>query len=345
MRDSAADRISHSLPGLDDGVVNAAAEALASAQFSAAELGHVAEEALAFFSGRRHARLVASGFAALQAALAVVGVRAGDSVLVPTVCCPSVYHAIRSLGANPLLVDVGERQPLLDTRLLRGSAARFVLVPQMFGLGADIGPLKKQGYRVIEDCAQCQRPLPDSLADVSIYSFSPTKLQTMGYGGGVVTDDPELAARLRDFLSPDEPRQWDDTLPFRVHAPVADFQSAMLSAQLRRYPEAVATRRHWVERYDQLLGQPERLLPEVPFRYQLILPPQRDARQVAEQLQAGGVMAWPLGSTLLNQVFGISGDYPNAEYWQRRLLSLPLHEGLNEEQVKRVCECYLELVG
>jgi len=339
MSDTPVMQVSHGFPGFDAEVTAAAVRALQDGRFSGGALKAAAEQRLAAFAGGCHARLTGSGFAALQAALMASGVRAGDAVILPTVTCPSVYHALRSLGAEPRVVDVGAELPLLDANVLPDDAARarFVIAPHMFGLALDLQPFHARGLRIIEDCAQYQRPGRDALAVASVYSFSPTKLQTMGYGGGVVSDDPQVDAALQRFLSPDDAEQAGDDLPFRVHAPVADFQCAMLDAQLDRYASTIARRQVWVDRYDELLDGPDRLRPELPFRYLLRLPPERDARQLAEALQQRGVSAWPLASQLLHRTFGLAGDYPQAERWQQRLLSLPLHEGLTEDMLAYVC--------
>ena len=333
-------QVNHGFPGFDEAVTTAAAQALHDGCLSGAGLKTAAEQHLAQFAGGAHACLTGSGFAALQAALVATGVRTGEPVIMPTVTCPSVYHAVRSLGAEPLVVDVSEDLPLLeiDGWSSQMEDARFIIAPHMFGLVLDLGPLHARGLTVIEDCAQSQRPGRDPRAAASVYSFSPTKLQTMGYGGGVVTDDAAVDGVVRHFLSPDDDAQSTDQLPFRVHAPVADFQCAMLSAQLARYDVAVARRRRWQERYDALLGHPDRLEPALPFRYLLRLPVGHDARMLAEALRVRGVYAWPLASQLLHQVFDLPGDFTRAERWQRELLSLPLHEGLSDDTVQYVCD-------
>jgi len=348
MSDDAQMNVSHSFPGCTDDVVIAAIRALQDRCFSGGQLKADVEARLASFTHAAYARVTGSGFAALQAALVATGVRSAVKVLVPVVTCPSVYHAICSLGAEPILVDVGAERPLLDTNqfAVDMTGVRFVVAPHMFGLSVDLTPLHECGLKIIEDCAQNQHPERDPLAAVSVYSFSPTKLQTMGYGGAVVTDNKALDDRIHCFLSPDEEGQDGaaDDFPFRIHAPVADFQCAMLLAQLDRYQDTIARRQAWVEEYDRQLGDLQRLQIEVPFRYLLRLQEGQSAPELAQALQQRGVSAWPLSSQLLHHTFKLPGDYPNAERWQQRLLSLPLHEGLDEAMVNHVCHQLRELL-
>jgi len=341
MSDDVQMKVSHSFPGYSEDVVNAATRALQDGYFSGDQLKIEVEARLASFTRAGYAQVTGSGFAALQAALVAAGVRSAEKVIVPVVTCPGVYHAVRSLGAEPVLVDVGAELPVLDADWFTADMAgtRFVIAPHMFGLSVDLAPLHERDLIIIEDCAQRQRPERDPLAAVSVYSFSPTKLQTMGYGGGVVTDNAILHNRIQCFLSPDETKQGGavDDLPFRIHAPVADFQCAMLLAQLDRYQDAIACRQAWVEEYDRQLGNLQRLQTEVPFRYLLRLPEGRSAPELAQALQQRGISAWPLASQLLHHTLKLPGDYPNAERWQQHLLSLPLHEGLDETGVNYVC--------
>jgi dTDP-4-amino-4,6-dideoxygalactose transaminase len=330
---------------MDETVIDAAVSALRAYRISGGTLKAEAEARLADFSGMTRARLVGSGFQAVQCALLAAGVGPGDPVVLPTVTCPSVWHAVKSVGASPQLLDVGEDLPLLPERPVHRGRARFVIMPQMFGLVRPVDAWVDQGYCVIEDCAQAQRPLHASRAQLSVFSMSPTKLQSIGYGGAVMTRDADLGERLDRLLSPDAMRQREADLPFRIHAPVSDFQSAMCLAQLERYPQVLEIREYWINHYDQHLGRPVRMHPQVPFRYQLDLGSGWDARVLADAMQARGVMAWPLGSALLHQVFGVAGDFRNAERWQRRLLSLPLHEGLDESRVARVCDCLQEVMA
>jgi len=342
---SLSETVSHGAPSLHDSARTAACEALSDGLLSHGVLALRAAEALSRFSGKSHVQLSSNGFSALQAALIALGVQAGEWVALPVVCCASVYHAVRSVGARPYLVDVGSELPLMTADALEGFPGRVVVLPQMFGLYTDPELFKVRGCSVIEDCAQCQRPLHGSVSDIAVYSFSPTKLQTMGYGGAVVTEDVRFIERARAFLTSDDPTPLEKEMPFRIHALPTDFQCAMLIEQLARYDDVLAVRQHWVEVYDRTLGYPERLHPAVPYRYQLLLSESLDSGSVAEQFQQRGVMAWPLGATLLHDRFDIEGDFSCARSWRRRVLSLPLHEGLDDVAVEMVCDAWRQAVS
>ncbi|MEI6285475.1 MAG: DegT/DnrJ/EryC1/StrS family aminotransferase [Bacillota bacterium] len=333
--------ISHSYPGYDESVVEAAYESLKIAGFSGLAMKDKAENCLATFVGADWVLLTGSGYAAVQTALVAADVKPGQQIAIPTVTCPSLFHAIRSIGAIPLVVDVCRQQPLISSQIIDGLEFNgIVIIPQMFGIKQQLKPFAKNGRVIIEDAAQAFAPETDEFADITVFSFSPTKLITIGYGGAIATQSQELHDRGRLFLDPDHSAHVDndnENVDFRLHSPVSDFQSAMLIAQLKRYHKAVAYRWKIVSYYDYYLNNSHRLKPQVPFRYQLILP-QANSRNVSGALRTKGINAWSLGSQLIHEVFNIKGDFSEAEKWRNKILSLPLHEGLNENHVAQICK-------
>ncbi|KQL46522.1 hypothetical protein AN963_16475 [Brevibacillus choshinensis] len=332
--------ISHSYPGFNDIAIESAISAIRTGDFSGRQTMKLAESKLASFMGGAYSKLTNTGFAALQAALVAANVNCNDNVLIPTVTCPSVYHAVRSLGVTPIVVDVEKETPLISLeqaiRKKSTSGKNVVIIPQMFGLTQNVKPFFESDFLVIEDIAQRFSPTISQHVDLTVMSFSPTKLFTMGYGGGIVTRQEDYYARLSVFLDPDHSdHSYEREVPFRIHSPVSDYQCAMLISQLERYQEILSYRNKLVEKYDQELGYPARLQPEVPFRYQLILE-HHSAKKISESLRESGIGAWALGSHLLHQLFEIEGDFENAEWWSNRVLSLPLHEKLTLDNI-----CYI----
>ncbi|MED4780397.1 DegT/DnrJ/EryC1/StrS family aminotransferase [Brevibacillus choshinensis] len=332
--------ISHSYPGFDDTSIESAVSAMRMGDFSGRQTMRLAEGRLASFMGVAYSKLTNTGFAALQAALVASNVNHCDNVIIPTVTCPSVYHAVRSIGVTPIVVDVEKDKPLISfeqaIRKKSTNGKNVVIIPQMFGLTQDVKLFYENDFLVIEDIAQRFSPSISPYAELTVMSFSPTKLFTMGYGGGIVARQDKYHSRLSVFLDPDHAEySYDHEIPFRIHSPVSDYQCAMLISQLERYQKIINYRSKLVEKYDQELGYPARLQPEVPFRYQLVLE-YDSANKVAAILRESGIGAWALGSQLLHQLFGIEGNYENAEWWSNRVLSLPLHEKLTLDNI-----CYI----
>lgn len=331
--------ISHNSPSYNEEVIEAGYNQLLLGNFSRRHVSEQAEAVFASFTKSKYARIVSSGFTALQTALVAVGVKNGDEVTLPNIICPSVYHAILSLGAIPHVIDVSKNGPILDMKcLLKNGVKKYCIVPNMFGMKVNIDKSRFKQVTFIEDNAQCLISGCSDWASISIFSFSPTKLVTAGYCGAVVTNEEKVFKRIQLFLDCDyhlQEQNEEVSVPFRIHADASDFQAAMLLAQLERYNQVITYRSKLVQIYKQNLQFPH-LEMSIPFRY-LIKCHGNSTEQYVELLKQNAISSAILGSHLLSDVFPINGYYPNSDLWKRSLLSLPLHEGLSENDVKHIC--------
>src|SRR5207244_7223537 len=114
---------------------------------------------------------------------------AGDEVLIASYVCDALYHAVRRVGATPVLVDADAATLSLsakDALARRTSRTRAVIVPHAFGLAADLEPFQALEVPVIEDCAQALgaeleggRPA-GSGGTLAVGSFYATKMIEIG---------------------------------------------------------------------------------------------------------------------------------------------------------------------
>ncbi len=165
-----------------------------------------------------YALSVTSGTAALEVALAAMGVGPGDEVIIPVWSWVSCFTAIVRLGALPVLAEIDETFCLARGEItrLRTPRTKVVMVLHYQGVAADMEPLLKEakeaGLLVLEDCAQSigasyhGRPV-GSMGDMGIYSYQAQKSITSGEGGMVVTQSAwlyERAVRIHDlgFMRP-----------------------------------------------------------------------------------------------------------------------------------------------
>src|ERR1700730_16935062 len=169
------------------------------------------EDGMAAVCGQRHGIAVMNGSAALDVAIAALGLGPGDEVILPTFTIISCAAAIVRAGATPVLVDcepdtwntTAER---IASRITPLAKAR--MSDHIYGLPVDMDPVlalaRQHGLKIIEDAAemhgQTYRGRPcGSFGDISTFSFYANKLITTGEGGMVVTDNQLLAARVRSF--------------------------------------------------------------------------------------------------------------------------------------------------
>jgi len=251
------------------------------------------------FVGVRNAIAVTSCTSALHLALLAAGIGPGDEVLVPALTFLATANAVEYTGAKPVFVDVDPRTYNMNPNEIGrcvseqvktgGSLPKCILPVSLFGLCADMESIREiasaHGMKVIEDAAcglGAYRNGHHAGAEALLgcFSFHPRKSVTTGEGGMVVTDDDELAdkiRRLRDHgaAKTDLERHLSqggsllpayDVLGFNYR--MTDLQGALGVAQMSKLPQILEARRAAAARYDNLLEEvPEILPPQVPLGY------------------------------------------------------------------------------
>ncbi len=325
------------------------------------------ESEFAHACGVEHGVGVASGLAALLLALKGLGLGPGDQVITVPNTDISSCAAISHVGAEIVWADVEEGTHNLDparVEALIGPRTRAIMAVSLYGLPADLPQLGEIARRhhlwLVSDAALAfgatveGRPL-GPLADVTCFSFAPTKvLGAYGDGGMVVTADEQLAARVRLLAGYGEPdRQSMADAEGRVRLRVEGYhlhldvlQAAVLRAKLPRVPEWLRRRRELAALYDRLLARPEVIPQQVPpgfthaYRSYVVRLPKRDS--VRLRLEAAGIRtsllyAPPLHLQEAYRRLGHGpGDYPVVERLSESLLCLPLYPEMADEAVEMV---------
>ena len=237
------------------------------------------EATLAAYTGAGHAIAVVNGTAALQVALRLADVSAGDEVIVPALTFVATASAVRCLGATPHFADAEERTLGLDPRALRahleriadvrgascvnratGRVIRAVVPMHTFGHPSDIGALlgvaRDFRLRLVEDAAES---LGSRVGDrqtgtfglLGILSFNGNKTVTTGGGGAILTDDAALAARAKHLTTTAKlPHRWEyrhDDIGYNYRMP--NINAALGCAQLEQLPGFLEAKRKLFQRY------------------------------------------------------------------------------------------------
>jgi len=225
------------------------------------------EAACAARFGRRHALAVVNGSAALEAAVAALGIGPGDEVIVPTFTIISCAAAVVRAGATPVFVDADPVTWCLDPELVEAAITprtRAIMPVHIYGLPADMDSIlaiaSRRGLHVIEDAAeahgQMHRGRPcGSLGTISTLSFYANKHITTGEGGMILTDDDALAQRcrgLRNLFFTAERRFVHEDLGWNLR--MGSLQAALGLAQLERLDQFISRKQAMGARYQALLG-------------------------------------------------------------------------------------------
>jgi perosamine synthetase len=225
------------------------------------------EREFADFIGVRHGIAVTSGTAALHLAVAAAGVGAGGQVLVNASTNIATALAPYHCGAVPVPVDSEPQTGNLNLDLVESlitPRTKAIIPVHLFGHPVDMDRLlelaRNHDLVVIEDCAQSHGAtvrgrMTGSFGDMACFSFYANKVMTTGEGGMVVTDDDELAERLRLLrnLAFAEPRFLHDEAGFNFR--MTGYQAAMGRVQLRKIEYIIEQKRRVAHAYDRLLAK------------------------------------------------------------------------------------------
>lgn len=315
------------------------------------------EQALATWVDRKHACAVMNGTAALEIALTALGVGAGDEVLVPAMTFVAPAAAIRRMGATVRLVDVGEDDWCIDPKRVADHITprtKAIIAVDIFGHPANFYLLRQFGLPIIEDAAQAHGAQYDgqmcgSLGDISTFSFFANKALTTGEGGAVLTDDDELAERIRLLVNhgmTPQRRYWHEVVG--TNARLSNLQAAIGLAQVERSEALTGRRRQVAARYRANIppqwgfeGRPvasERAR-ESCYLFTLLHP---DRDRIIRNLNDMGIDArrvWYSISEMPLYMDSAFGEYPVSERICQQGLSLPTSALMTDAEVDDVIEC------
>ncbi|MGB9181835.1 MAG: DegT/DnrJ/EryC1/StrS family aminotransferase [Pyrinomonadaceae bacterium] len=324
------------------------------------------EEAFAEYVGARFCVCVSNGTAAIQLALTACGLGAGDEVIVPANSFFATAEGVSTAQATPVFVDADPVSYTIDATKIEVAITertRAIMPVHLYGQSADLDPLFEIAGRhnliVIEDAAQAHGSRykgrrVGALGRAGCFSFYPGKnLGAYGEGGAVVTNDEEVARRVRLLRDHGSERKYVHEIVgynFRLEG----IQGAVLNVKLKYLDRWNALRREHAARYNELLagsGDALTLPREMPYAehiYHLYVV-QRDARdELQKRLTEAGVQTgihYPVPIHLQPAYASLghkAGDFPESERQAERVLSLPMFPELTDEQIMRVVEAIQE---
>ena len=300
------------------------------------------ETEFAQWLGAQHCVGVSSGAGALQLALCAAGIGPGDEVLVPAFTAVPTASAVSALGAVPRAVDVDRGTACVTTQTIEaGITARTkaVIVVHLYGYPAD---LPVTDLVVIEDAAQAHGALRDpGRSVVTAYSFYPTKnLGGIGDGGAVVTNDADLAERVRILRVHGMTAQY-------VHEYVSqnfrmsEVEAAWLRLALPQLTNDVQRRRAIVDRYRAAAPDLRWQTPHPDHAYHLAVFRSADRTRARARLESGGVASaihYPLAITQQPAYRHLAhADCPEAEAWAAECISVPCFPEMSDAEIDCVC--------
>jgi perosamine synthetase len=326
------------------------------------------ERAFADYVGSGHAVAVCNGTVALHLALSALRLSHGDEVIVPTFTYIASVNTIAQCGATPVFVDCAMDTWLIDSEVVERAITprtRAIMAVHLYGGVCDVASLRalaeRRGLLLIEDasealgCSWAGRHA-GTWGACGTFSFYGNKTITTGEGGMVVTDDADIAERLRLLRGQGQSftrRYWHIEPGFNYR--MTNICAAIGLAQIERLDHLLPRKRAIADRYRRRLqGQPVtfQVRPEEvesgEWLVTLLVPETVDRDGALDFLSAEGIEGRPTfycAHHMPMYELEKTNVLANSEAISRRGISLPSHPLLSDEDVDKVCDVLLRAVA
>ncbi len=332
-------------------------------------------QALADYHGVKHVIPCANGTDALQIAMMALGLRPGDEVITPSFTYIATTEVIALLRLTPVFVDVDPKTFCMDVAALEKAITpktKAIVPVHLYGHAADMEAIMKiaeaHNLFVIEDNAQAigcdfyfsngDARKTGSIGTVSGTSFFPSKnLGCYGDGGAITTNDDELAAMLKKVANHGQSqRYYHDVVG--CNSRLDTIQAAILEIKLRYLDQYIDARRKVADYYDAAFaGNPKITTPyRAPYcrhvfhQYTLVLN-DVDRNGLNEFLATKDIPSmiyYPVPAhrqKMFSSFGGATADLPVTDWLTQRVISLPIHTEMEDEQLEHITTQLLAYVN
>lgn len=321
------------------------------------------EKEYAQYMGSKYCVALNSGLDALRLAVRALGIGRGDEVIVPANTFIATVMGVVEEGATPVFVEPDEYY-CIDAGKIEAAITdktKAVMVVHLYGQSADMGRIceiaKKHSLFVIEDCAQAHDSefsgkKIGTWGDIGCFSFYPTKnLGAFGDSGAVITDNEELANRIKTLRNYGSSIKYHNDL-CGVNSRMDEIQAAFLRIKLTHLDELIAQRRKIAKMYLEGIDNSKIILPSLRDNathvWHLFVVRCEERERLMSFLEDKGIhvqIHYPIPPHLQKcyEFLGHKeGEFPITEKYAKNVLSLPLFNGMTDEEVNYVIECINE---
>jgi len=307
-------------PDIGEEEIEAVMETMRSGWVTQGEKVEELEESFAKYCGAKHGVAVNSGTAALHIALAALGIKEGDEIITTPLSCVATTNPIVYLNAKPVFVDVDSTTLNINPALIEKKITQKTkaIVPvHLFGHPVDLDPIieiaEKHGLYIIEDAAQAhgakyKGKKVGSFGHISCFSFYADKLITTVEGGIALTNDEELAEKmrlLRSFGMSKREKFYHPVLGYNYK--MSDIHAAIGLVQLRKLDYYIERKRGNIDYLKKQLACTNLKLPsELDYAFHVyyvchILAAPKKKEKIVAELERDGIETRPLMSFIPEQ--------------------------------------------
>ncbi|WP_080055435.1 DegT/DnrJ/EryC1/StrS family aminotransferase [Spirosoma aerolatum] len=330
------------------------------------------EQQLAKYLNVKHVISCANGTDALQLAMMALDLKPGDEVIVPAFTYVATAEVIALLGLKPVMVDVDPDTFTMTRESIEKALSprtRLVVPVHLFGQCADMESIvalcQVHGLSIIEDTAQAVGATytfrngtikaAGAMGDLGTTSFFPSKnLGCFGDGGAVYTDQDSLAHKVKMIGNHGQARKYvHETIG--VNSRLDTIQAAILLEKLKHLDGYTQARQQVANRYDEAFRNVEAI--EIPYRnpdsthvfhqYTLKVPAdKRDGlKDYLSRKKVPSMIYYPIplnAQKAYQSVGRVVGDLAVTQDLCRRVISLPMHTELSDDQINYIVETIID---
>lgn len=315
------------------------------------------EDKLAEYVGVKHCITCASGTDALLIAMMALGVKAGDEVITTPFTFIATGEMIALIGAKPVFIDIEPKTYNLNPDLIEAAITpktKAIMPVSLYGQCADFDAINeianKHGIPVIEDAAQSfgatyKGRKSCALSTIACTSFFPSKpLGCYGDGGACFTDNDELAKKMSQIRVHGQGRRYHHPI-IGINGRMDTLQAAIVLAKLETFYQEVTVRERIGIKYSELLAglvttpyiEPYNSSVYAQYTVQV-----DNREQLQEKLKEKGIptaVHYPIPLNMqpaFAYLKQLEGSFPVAEATAKRVMSLPMHPYLSDEQIEQI---------
>jgi UDP-2-acetamido-2-deoxy-ribo-hexuluronate aminotransferase len=331
--------------------------------------------ALEQYNGVKHVIPCANGTDALQIALMALDLQPGDEVITPSFTFIATTEVVALLKLTPVFVDVDLKTFCIDAAAIEKAITpktKAIIPVHLYGQAANMEEIMKiaaaHNLYVIEDNAQAiggdycfsngAIKKTGAIGTISTTSFFPSKnLGCYGDGGAIITNDDELAAKLKMIANHGQSRRYYHDL-VGCNSRLDSLQAAVLEVKLKHLDEYIESRRTLADSYDTTFQDHPKL--KIPFRapwckhvfhqYTLISESidRNKLHAYLADLKIPSMIYYPVPAhrqKMFAQFNSSSTELPNTDWLTERVISLPMHTEMDEEQIHFITSSVLNFIN
>ena len=317
------------------------------------------EERFAGYIGAKYCVGLGNGLDALWMAFRILGIGKGDEVIVQGNTYIASVMGITINGATPVFVEPDEYFNIDASKIEEKitDKTKAVLVVHLYGQASQMDKVteicKRHNLKLFEDCAQShgsayKGKVTGTFGDIGCFSFYPSKnIGAFGDGGAIVTDDEDIAKEMRILRNYGSEKRYYNKV-VGTNSRLDEIQAALLKVRLEHAKEMNKEKQDVAAEYDKKINNPLIKLPGVRdgadhIYHQYVIRCKRRDELMAYLKDRGisTIIHYPIPPHLSEayEYLGFKkGDFPVTEACADEVLSIPMFNGITEEEVKYVAD-------